>query len=170
TRAGYFGTDNQGFIVNNAGHRLQGSPVDAAGNLQNGVIGDLRVLTANQAPQPTSAITQRFNLNSALTSPPGWQADYSQAYNTELPAQMNAYDVANPPAVPGAPDAAEIAAATAFADPLAQAEALTAASLGFDPADPDTYSSSTSLNIYDTQGNAHVMTQYFVKTGANTWD
>ncbi|NLC99644.1 MAG: flagellar hook-basal body complex protein, partial [Gammaproteobacteria bacterium] len=39
----------------------------------------------------------------------------------------------------------------------------------FDPADPKSYNSSTSTSIYDTQGNAHVLTQYFVKTDANTW-
>lgn len=33
----------------------------------------------------------------------------------------------------------------------------------FDPADPDTYNHATSLTVYDSQGNAHVMTQYFVK-------
>ncbi|MCY0965899.1 flagellar hook-basal body complex protein [Parathalassolituus penaei] len=33
----------------------------------------------------------------------------------------------------------------------------------FDPADPDTYNHATSLSVYDSQGNAHVMTQYFVK-------
>lgn len=170
TRAGYFGTDNQGFIVNNAGHRLQGYPVDAAGNLQNGVMSDLRVQTANQAPQPTSAITQRFNLNSALTAPPAWQASYSQAYNADLTTELNTYYAANPPAIPGAPTAAEEAAARAVAEPLARASATATATGTFDPSNPDTYSSSTSLNIYDTQGNAHVMTQYFVKTGSNTWD
>src|SRR5690606_38254270 len=39
----------------------------------------------------------------------------------------------------------------------------------FDPSNPQTYNSSTSTNIYDTQGNADVMTQYFVKTGPNAW-
>jgi flagellar hook protein FlgE len=193
TRAGYFGTDNQGFIVNNAGHRLQGYPVDAAGNLQNGVMSDLRVLTANQAPQATSAITQRFNLNSALTSPPAWQASYTQsqqaaydgAFNTTLNAfGQAAYDaaiLADPADLPAA-DAARAAAlalpaniATATSDAVAartanQAAALASANGTFDPSNPDTYSSSTSLNIYDTQGNAHVLTQYFVKTGSNTWD
>jgi flagellar hook protein FlgE len=33
----------------------------------------------------------------------------------------------------------------------------------FDPADPDTYNHATSMTVYDSQGNAHVMTQYFVK-------
>lgn len=33
----------------------------------------------------------------------------------------------------------------------------------FDPEDPDTYNHATSMTIYDSQGNSHVMTQYFVK-------
>jgi len=41
---------------------------------------------------------------------------------------------------------------------------------GFDPSDSSTYNSSTSVNVYDSLGNAHVMTKYFVKTDANTWD
>ncbi|CAD5109247.1 flagellar hook protein FlgE [Zestomonas carbonaria] len=113
TRAGYFGTDRQGYVVNNFGYRLQGYTVDANGNLQNGVVGDLRVETTNQAPKASTKLEQAFNLNSTNTTP------------TVTP---------------------------------------------FDPQEPTSYNSSTSVNIYDTQGNAHVFTQYFVKTGENTWD
>ncbi|MDH1261770.1 flagellar hook protein FlgE [Pseudomonas sp. GD03944] len=143
TRAGYFGTDRSGFIVNNFGYRLQGYPVDGNGNLQNGVVGDLRIDTTNQAPRATSTVDQTFNLNSNNTVPTAWQG----AYDASI---AGAVDPANP-------TPAEIAAARA------------AGNATFNPTDPTTYNSSTSTNIYDTQGNAHVMTQYFVKTGANTW-
>jgi len=113
TRAGYFGTDREGYMVNNFGYRLQGYGVDANGNLQNGVVSDLQIETAGQAPVATSDLDQVFNLNSTNTVP------------TTAP---------------------------------------------FDPSDPTTYNSSTSTNIYDAQGNAHVFTQYFLKTGANTWN
>ena len=33
----------------------------------------------------------------------------------------------------------------------------------FEPTDPETYNSATSVTIYDSLGNSHVMTQYFVK-------
>ncbi len=33
----------------------------------------------------------------------------------------------------------------------------------FDPADPSTYNHATSVSVYDSLGEAHVMTQYFVK-------
>ncbi|MDR8013793.1 flagellar hook protein FlgE [Ectopseudomonas guguanensis] len=112
TRAGYFGTDRDGFMVNNFGYRLQGYTVDANGNLQNGVVSDLRIQTSNQEPRATANLAQTFNLNSNNVVP------------TTVP---------------------------------------------FDPTDPTSYNSSTSTNIYDTQGNSHVFTQYFVKTGPNNW-
>ncbi len=45
----------------------------------------------------------------------------------------------------------------------------------FDPNNQDTYNAATSLTIFDSLGNAHVLTQYFVKersvsaTGDNLW-
>jgi flagellar hook protein FlgE len=40
----------------------------------------------------------------------------------------------------------------------------------FDPTDAATFNSSTSLTIYDSLGNPHVMTQYFLKTATpNQW-
>lgn len=121
TRAGYFGTDREGFMVNNFGYKLQGYAVDANGNLQNGVVDDLQIQTASQEPRATESILQTFNVNSTNVRP------------------TNAGTMAAPT---------------------------------FDPTDPLSYNSSTSLNIYDTQGNSHVMTQYFVKDAApanNSW-
>ncbi len=46
---------------------------------------------------------------------------------------------------------------------------------GFDPEDPDTYNSATSVTVFDSLGNPHIMTQYFVKErsvtngGDNIW-
>ncbi|MAK88208.1 MULTISPECIES: flagellar hook protein FlgE [Stutzerimonas stutzeri subgroup] len=112
TRAGYFGTDREGFLVDNFGYNLQGYTVNEDGNLQD-TIGNLRIQSGSQEPKATTKIEQTFNLNSTNTAP---------------------------------------SVAT------------------FNPADPQTYNSSTSTNIYDSQGNAHVMTQYFVKSDANNWD
>lgn len=111
SRAGYFGTDSSGYIVDNYGYNLQGYTTDANGVLQTGSIGNLRIQTNSQDPKATSSVAQGFNLNSTNAVP------------------TNA----------------------------------------FNPTDPTSYSSSTSTNIFDSQGNAHVMTQYFVKTGPNAW-
>ncbi|MFZ2973814.1 MAG: flagellar hook protein FlgE [Ferribacterium limneticum] len=41
----------------------------------------------------------------------------------------------------------------------------------FDPTDPDTYNSSTAMTVYDSLGNPHTLSYYFVKSAtANQWD
>ncbi|MCF0016175.1 flagellar hook protein FlgE [Pseudomonas stutzeri] len=165
TRAGYFGTDREGFLVDNFGYKLQGFPVDGNGNLQNGVVGDLQIQTTNQAPKATSQINTAFNLNSTQKSPATWQATYDAAVSGPVTSDIESLmeDYFATEEITGTPSPAEEASARAYA-------AGVLAGRKFNPADPTTYNSSTSLNIYDSQGNAHVMTQYFVKTGANTWD
>ncbi len=40
----------------------------------------------------------------------------------------------------------------------------------FDATDADTFNSTYTTKVFDSQGKEHTLTQYFVKTGANTWD
>jgi flagellar hook protein FlgE len=42
--------------------------------------------------------------------------------------------------------------------------------LPFDSTNVATYNSSTSATVYDSLGNSHLMSMYFQKTAANTWD
>jgi flagellar hook protein FlgE len=44
------------------------------------------------------------------------------------------------------------------------------AKLPFDASNPETYNKQTVLNVYDSLGTSHIMTTYYVKTAANTWD
>src|SRR5690606_38329943 len=90
TRAGYFGTDRQGFLVDNFGYKLQVFPVDGNGNLQNGVVGDLQIQTTNQEPKATSTINTAFNLNSTLKSPVTWQTTYDGIVDPQV--YKSAYD------------------------------------------------------------------------------
>lgn len=39
----------------------------------------------------------------------------------------------------------------------------------FDADDASSYNWSTSVNVYDSQGNSHTMTNYFVKDSSNNW-
>ena len=39
----------------------------------------------------------------------------------------------------------------------------------FDPSKQETFTKQFSTRVYDTQGNEHIMDQFMVKTGANTW-
>ncbi len=41
--------------------------------------------------------------------------------------------------------------------------------VGFSPTNPSTYTSSTSVNVFDSLGNSHVLQSFFVKTGAGAW-
>jgi flagellar hook protein FlgE len=40
----------------------------------------------------------------------------------------------------------------------------------FDPTDTNSYTTTYSTPIYDSQGNEHTLSQYFAKTGTNTWN
>lgn len=39
----------------------------------------------------------------------------------------------------------------------------------FDPTNPDTYTNANTINTYDSLGNMHSITAYYVKTGVNEW-
>jgi len=64
TRAGAFGTDANGYIVNKTGERLQGFAATSDGKATGGgPLTDLRVTTGDVAPQATTLVTTRLNLD-----------------------------------------------------------------------------------------------------------
>ncbi len=118
SRAGAFGVDKNGYIVNDNDHRLRGFLADSSGNIT-GAQTDLRINNATLAPEPTSTVSVNVNLD-ATAEPP-------------TAAFIAGFTPAQPP-------------------------------------DPTTYNSSTSTTVYDSLGNSHIMTSYFVKAHAeNTW-
>ncbi|WP_334021400.1 flagellar hook protein FlgE [Alteromonas sp. S015] len=42
--------------------------------------------------------------------------------------------------------------------------------IAFDPTDGGSYNYSQSTQVYDSLGNSHTLTQYYVHSGTNTWD
>lgn len=64
TRSGAFGLDQDGFIVNNIGARLQGFPADDAGNVS-GLQDDVRIQTSNLSPRPTTLVESLLNLDAS---------------------------------------------------------------------------------------------------------
>ncbi|WP_304641078.1 flagellar hook protein FlgE [Pseudomonas sp.] len=184
TRAGYFGTDRQGFITNNFGERLQGFGVnEVTGQINQGVRTDLRVDTRSATPQATTAVESTLNLNSTSLRPVVWQQAYDSQRNVFAAQSANtARDnlIADRVAAGDDPNSPEVLAdAQAVYDTVfdnyqmtvEQQNIATAAAAGtFDLTNSATYNSSTSVNIYDSQGNPHVLTKYFVKTGGNSWD
>ena len=64
SRAGQFGINRDGFLVNNTGMRVQGFQADDEGNVS-GVLGDLSVETNDLAPRQTTDVTTLLNLDSS---------------------------------------------------------------------------------------------------------
>ena len=54
TRAGSFGVDRDGYVVNTQQQRLQIFPVASNGTFNTGTLSDLRLATADSAPQATT--------------------------------------------------------------------------------------------------------------------
>lgn len=68
TRAGMFGVDRNGFIVNAKNQHLQGYLADATGNIT-GAVGDVWLDTSDIAPKQTTTITPGINLNASASIP-----------------------------------------------------------------------------------------------------
>src|SRR5690606_16094416 len=204
TRAGYFGTDREGFIVNNNGERLQGFGLTQTGEIDTGRQTDLKVDTQAAQPNPTSKVASTLNLNSASARLPAWESAFKQANDAALaPSDEElvlikadsetaraAFDgiISDPSSSPAEIATAKADAQKAYQDTYdagvaallstrspeqraaAEVAGQAAAAASFDPADSSTFNSSTSVNVFDSQGNAHVMTKYFVKAGQNEWD
>jgi flagellar hook protein FlgE len=119
TRAGQFGVNNDGYIVNPGGNFLQGYQTDAAGTIS-GNIANINVSTVNSPPNATTSASFQNNL------------DARAAINTTWPA------------------------APAVISPL------TGAASG-------TYTFPSSITVFDSLGNSHMVNLYYAKTAANTW-
>jgi len=84
TRAGAFGTDNEGYIVNNAGHRLLGYQGTTSGGVV-GDIGTLRIDKSSMQPSPTTEMKAALNLDASSAAP-----------SVEWPAEPFAFGDAGP--------------------------------------------------------------------------
>jgi flagellar hook protein FlgE len=62
TRAGHFGLDKNGYVVNATGARLQGYAANETGTIS-GILGSLRIDVTTQAPRQTTAVSGVYNLN-----------------------------------------------------------------------------------------------------------
>lgn len=66
SRAGAFGTDRSGFIVNNSGEKIQGFAPSPTGNATGGgPLTDLRVTTGEIQPRPTKSVNTAINLDAS---------------------------------------------------------------------------------------------------------
>lgn len=90
----------------------------------------------------------------------GYSANASGALNTSAPTDIQISTADRAPQT--------TSTVNALLNLDSRDSALPAAS--FNLADPTTYNSSTSVSIYDSLGNPHVLSSYYVKTAAGSWD
>jgi len=71
TRAGQFGIDADGYLVNQEGLRLQGYPADGTGSLS-GTLGDMQIEGGTLPATPTSQVDLAANLDAEAEVPAAW--------------------------------------------------------------------------------------------------
>ncbi len=83
SRAGSFGVDRDGYVVNNKAQRLQIFPVAGNGTFNTGTLSDLRLATADAPPQATSRAEFGINLpaNAAVPAVPTFDPTNASSYN-----------------------------------------------------------------------------------------
>ena len=121
SRAGAFRFDENGYLVNPEGFRVQGKPYDANGAVIAGDPQDIQITDVGLVPaQATTTMSLNTNLDAAAVPPAT--------------------------AIPAWPD--------------------------FDYTNPDTFNYSSSTQVFDSLGEPHLLTTYFVKDPAvaNSWD
>ena len=91
SRNGQFKLDSDGFIVNGAGHRLLGYPVDNVGNLVTQVRSQLQLPTVGIAPKATEEIKFEMNLDSRKTAVAG-AIDYDDPATYHNATSVRIYD------------------------------------------------------------------------------
>jgi flagellar hook protein FlgE len=90
TRAGAFGTDNAGNIVDASGNKLMGYGTDGNGKVIDGILTTLKVDTSALAPVATDTVTETMNLNSSDTVPATTPFDasdtdsYNYTFSTDI--------------------------------------------------------------------------------------
>lgn len=90
TRAGYFGTDSNGNLINNLGMNLQGYPVDANGVLQVGNVGNLTISSGAIPAKATKGLDFTANLDANAEVPkvtpldPKNSDSYNNTYTTQV--------------------------------------------------------------------------------------
>ncbi len=81
SRAGGFGVDREGYIVNSENQRLTGYQADATGNIT-GALGDIQLTTQDLPPNASTSVTLTANLDSSEVAPGvNFDKDTPSTYN-----------------------------------------------------------------------------------------
>ncbi|GMU45825.1 MAG: flagellar hook protein FlgE [Porticoccaceae bacterium] len=91
SRAGAFGVDRSGYIVNAQGLRLTGYAADPSGNIT-GSLGDLRLSAADLAPKQTARVSMQANLDARETPLVSTAFDLTDASTYHHSTSVTLYD------------------------------------------------------------------------------
>ena len=201
SRNGQFFANQDNYIVNAQGQRLTGYPAGGVG--LNPV--PLMVPVGNIAPQASSAGTVKVNLdaNEAVISETGSAevlgevtledgGGVATTYNFRMDDEGNitwtdgtgatvaapadgVYTDPTDPAVTVTIGAGQVTVGSLSNFDDYAAYQPTVIATPFDPSNPDSFTHSFPMNVYDSLGNEHQLTQYFVKRAGTTgttsqWD
>lgn len=92
TRAGSFQVDNNGYVTNAKGQRLQVYPPLANGGFNTGGLGDLSLSTGVSAPQATSQVKALLNLPANATPPATATFDPTDTSSFNNATSLTIYD------------------------------------------------------------------------------
>ena len=92
TRAGAFQVDNNGYVVNSKGNRLQVYPPLANGGFNTGGLGDLSLSTGVSAPQATTSVNALLNLPANATAPATATFDPTDTTSFNNATSLTIYD------------------------------------------------------------------------------
>ncbi len=92
SRAGNFGTDRDGYIVNPSGQRLQVFAPNAAGGFDTGRMSDLRIPNGDAPPAATSKVTIETNLPAAASAPTAAPFDPNDPTTYNQTTSITIYD------------------------------------------------------------------------------
>ncbi|GGY06669.1 flagellar hook protein FlgE [Paludibacterium paludis] len=92
TRNGQFQVDQQGYIVNTSGDRLQGWTASTGGVVTQGPVNDLQLQTALINPKVTSAVGMGVNLDSRMTPTAGTTLDPTKTNTFNWSNATTVYD------------------------------------------------------------------------------
>ena len=92
TRAGAFQVDNNGYVVNAKGQRLQVYPPLANGGFNTGGLSDISLSTGVSAPQATTKVNALLNLPANATAPATGTFDPSDTSSFNNATSLTIYD------------------------------------------------------------------------------
>lgn len=185
TRNGEFHANKEGFIVNAQGYRLTGYEGDSTTPTP------IRVPTGNIAPQSTTRVESKVNLDSTESAISRSETlgvfrdvDNDVTYYFRRDATTGNLTWADQDGTPGGPAPSGTiespngpVAFGAGGQPIdfavfdaAISSDYSAVGVAFDPLEPSSFHHYLPVTVYDSQGNPYQLAQYFTKTGPNQWE